>query len=102
MGKVDISLPRVFQLEANWVQLSLKACLFRASPALSGKGDLFGENESANCYVLFTCECLRAEGWVRCASVWGGGKRAGAGPWARRGGGRRETPDCLPIAWMMV
>lgn len=63
---------------------------------VSGKGDLFGENLRQT--VVFYLFVGFVAGYV---DVCEGGKGRGGGGLCR-GRGWRETPDCLPIAWMMV
>ena len=63
---------------------------------VSGKGDLFGEN-LAQTVILYLLVVLLLDTQLGKMDVgrevWGVGGE---------GGGGGETPDCLPIAWMMV
>ena len=96
LGKVDVLFPLVFQFEANLVERFFKAPSFLTNVVVSGKGDLFGEN-LAQTVVFYLLVILLLDTELGKVDVGREGPVVG-----REGAGWRETPDCLPIAWMMV
>ena len=96
LGKVDVLFPLVFQFEANLVERFFKAPSFLTTVVVSGKGDLFGEN-LAQTVIFYLLVILLLDMELGKLDVGREGPVVG-----REVGGWRETPDCLPIAWMMV
>lgn len=96
LGKADGLFPLVFQFEANLVEHVFKAPSFLPSVVVSGKGDLFGEN-LAQTVLFYLLVVLLLHTELGKMDVGREGRGVG-----EEGGGGGETPDCLPIAWMMV